>query len=337
VVGASGYAGAELVTILAGHPEVEIVSIHADSHSGSRWEDLYPGWRHVYQGDILPLEYERLFRCDVVFLALPHGASAAAASRLEGKGPLIVDLSGDMRLNDVDSYRRWYGMEHSAPHLLGKATYGLPELFREDLAETEMVACAGCYATVSQIAAAPALAMGEGIGTRVAISALSGTSGAGRKADVALNFSQVHGDLRAYRVGRHQHAPEISAGLSRYAKRKIDLTFVPHLVPIDRGILATVLLPNPGGHEAGEVLAAYVETYDSAPFVRVVDPAVRLPSVKDVTGTNFCDVAPTVDEVGGSIVVVGVIDNLVKGAAGQAVQVMNLVCGLEETLGLVKE
>lgn len=337
VVGASGYAGAELVSILANHPEVELVSLHADSHAGERWDDLYPEWRHVYQGELLPLEHESLRRCDLVFLALPHGASAVAASRLARKGPRIVDLSGDLRLADGAAYRAWYGREHPAPHLLGRAVYGLPELFPDDLPGAEMVACAGCYATVSQIAATPALALGEGIGSRVTVSALSGTSGAGRKADVALSFSRIHGDLRAYRVGRHQHAPEITAGLLRRTKRKVDLTFVPHLVPIERGILATVVLPNPGGYAARDVLAAYAETYASTVFARVVDPADRLPAVRDVAGTNFCDVAPCVDEAGGTVVVVGVIDNLIKGAAGQAVQVMNLVFGMEETLGLVRE
>ncbi len=334
IVGASGYSGAELVRLLAGHPGAQLEEICAARSAGDRWEELYPGREHLFSGEIRPFEPAALAGFDAVFLALPHGASASAARRLRGRVGCVLDLSGDLRLPDTASYRRWYGLDHPAPELLGEAVYGLPELFGESLPGAELIACAGCYATVAQLAAAPALALdGSAVGD-VAVMAISGTSGAGRKSDLALSFSEVFGDLRAYRVGRHQHAPEIAQGLSRYAGREVRVTFVPHLAPVERGIAATVVLRGEGTAAEG-LLRAYRGAYDAAPFVRVRDPAQSLPAVRHVAGTNFCDLAPVVDEAGGSMVVVGVIDNLLKGAAGQAVQLLNLAFGLPETQGLL--
>lgn len=333
IVGASGYSGAELVRLLAGHPGASLEAVCAASSAGERWEELYRGRDHLFRGEIRPFEPAALAGLDAVFLALPHGASASAARELRGRVGCVLDLSGDLRLPDEATYRRWYGRAHPAPELLGEAVYGLPELFGEGLRGAELISCAGCYATVSQIAAAPALAMAGATATEVVVTAASGTSGAGRKGELALSFSEVFGDLRAYRVGRHQHAPEIAGGLSRYCGRRVRVTFVPHLAPIERGIAATVVLPAEA--EADELLAAYRRAYEDAPFVRVRDPAETLPAVRHVAGTNFCDLAPVADEAGGSTVVVATIDNLLKGAAGQAVQLLNLAFGLPETLGLL--
>jgi N-acetyl-gamma-glutamyl-phosphate reductase len=334
VVGASGYSGAELVALLAGHPRVSVESVVAASTAGSRWEELYPGRSHLFSGEIASFEADRLAGLDVVFLALPSGESAVAARELRGRVGRVIDLSGDLRLTDEGAYRRWYGRAHPAPELLGTAVYGLPELFGNELPEADLVACAGCYATVSQLAAAPALDLDAVTGV-VMISAVSGTSGAGRKADVALSFSEVFGDVRPYRVAAHQHVPEIEMGLERRGGRKVPVTFVPQLIPIERGILATVVLPLETGVGQEEVLDHYRRCYETAPFVRVLDPGERLPAVRNVVGTNYCELAPVVDTGGGSLVVVGVIDNLLKGAAGQAVQVFNRCVGLPETLGLV--
>ena len=331
VVGASGYSGAELVGLLAGHPRASLQVVAGSASAGRRWEDLYPARAHRYRGEIRPFEPEALAGLDAVFLALPHGESAAAADGLLGRVGRIIDLSGDLRLADPATYERWYRREHPAPHLLGRAAYGLPELFAGDLVGAELVACPGCYPTVVQLAAAPALDL-PGASSQVVASAVSGTSGAGRKADLALSFSEVFGDARAYRVGSHQHVPEMAMGLERHAGRSVQVTFVPHLIPIERGILATVVVGFDEGPEPAAVLDHYRRVYAEAPFVRVVDPADRLPSVRSVAGTNLCEMAPVVD--GTSLVVVAAIDNLLKGAAGQAVQVFNRIFGLPETTGL---
>lgn len=335
VVGASGYAGAELVGLLAGHPQAEIVSVQADASAGRRWEDLHPRSAHLFRGRLEPFDPAALEGLDAVFLARPHGESARAAAALVGRVGTVIDLSGDLRLPDAVSYKKWYGLEHAAPELLGRAAYGLPELFGASLRGARLVACAGCYATVSQLAAAPALARaGQGQG-RIVVSAISGTTGAGRKSDVELSFSEASENLRAYRVGRHQHAPEIALGLARATGREVSVTFVPHLAPLRRGIFATVVLPNDERLGSGELLALYREAYAGRAFVRILDPGERLPEVSDVAGTNFCDIAPVVDEDAGTIVVLGALDNLVKGAAGQAVQVLNAVFGLPEESGLL--
>lgn len=332
VVGASGYSGAELVRLLAGHPEASLESVHAASSAGERWEDLYPGREHLFSGAIQAFEPGAMAGLDAVFLALPHGASASAARALHGRVGKVIDLSGDLRFADAATYRHWYGREHPAPELLGKAVYGLPELFGSELAGADLISCPGCYATVAQLAAAPGLGL-TGAPT-VTISAMSGTSGAGRKGEVALSFSEVHGDLRAYRVGRHQHAPEIAQGLSRHTGSDVRVTFVPHLAPIERGIAATVVMPWAAGSQA-EAERVYRAAYSEAPFVRVRDGLKRPPAVRHVAGTNFCDLAPVVDAAGETLVVVAVIDNLLKGAAGQAVQVLNRACSLPETTGLM--
>ena len=342
--------GAELVSLVAAHPEARLVSVHSESNAGERWERLYPGRRHLWSGTLAPFEPAALAGLDVVFLALPHGTSARAAALLDGRVGRIIDLSGDLRLRDAARYERSYGMPHAAPHLLERAVYGLPELFREPLRDARLVACAGCYATAVQLAAAPALALGAGTADGgasfdIAVAAMSGTSGAGRKGELALSFSELHGDLRAYRVGRHQHAPEIALGLSAWLDQKTEsrgddarvrVTFVPHLAPVERGILATVILRNGEGLDLAALQNAYRHAYADCRFVRVVDSSDRVPSVRDVARTSFCDIAPVVDEGGGSIVVVAVIDNLLKGAASQAVQVMNISCGIDEAAGLLQ-
>lgn len=334
VLGATGYTGAELLGLLAGHPDASIEAVVAGSNAGRTWESLYPARGHLFRGEITSYDPDRLAGLDVVALALPHGESAPVARDLRGRVGRIIDLSGDLRLPDAAAYRSWYGREHPAPELLGAAAYGLPELFGADLPTADLIACAGCYATVALLAVAPALAI-EAVGSSVTISAVSGTSGAGRRAEVALSFSEVFGDVRPYRVGAHQHAPEIRQGLERFSSRQVYVTFVPHLVPVERGILASAVLPLRDPVDQGDVLERYRARYEDAPFVRVLDPTDRLPALRNVVGTNFCEVAPVVDETGRSLVVVGAIDNLVKGAAGQAVQVLNLCHGLPETRGLL--
>lgn len=333
VVGASGYAGAQLAALLARHPATGALSLFADSAAGARLGALHPRYAEVADHRIHAYTPDDVSGADVAFLALPHGVSGAAAAALLGRVAHVIDLSGDLRLPDEESYRRWYGAAHPAPALLGRAVYGLPELFGDALPGKELVACAGCYATCAQLAAAPALDVTGA--SSVTVFAASGTSGAGRKAEVGLSFSEVFGDVRAYRLGKHQHAPEIKAGLARLSGRNVDVTFAPHLLPIERGIAACVVLHNDRRATQGDVLAAFRRYYDDKPFVRVLDPGERMPSVKAVSGTNTCELAAVVDEEGGTVVVSAVLDNLMKGAAAQAVQVMNVVLGEDERAGLL--
>jgi len=335
VVGASGYTGSELVGLLAGHPMARVETLTGARSAGARWEDLNPSRANLHQGEIVAFDPDALAGLDAVFLALPHGESAAAALQLRGRVGCVIDLSGDLRLPDAATYERWYGRTHPAPDLIGTAVFGLPELFGDELADADLVACAGCYPTVTLLAAAPALLV-DGIGSHVVVSAVSGTSGAGRTSEPAFSFSEMFGDVRSYRIGRHQHTPEMVMGLSRIAGRPVGVTFIPHLVPIERGIHATVVIDAENGITQAGVLDHYRTFYEHAPFVRVLDPADRLPTVRNVVGTNFCEIAPVVDSSGQSLVVVGTIDNLVKGAAGQAVQVLNRRFGLPETTGLIQ-
>ncbi|MFZ9887255.1 MAG: N-acetyl-gamma-glutamyl-phosphate reductase [Myxococcota bacterium] len=332
VVGASGYAGAELAAILARHPNVGVLSLHADSSAGQQLSSLHPQLTGLVDAQLAPFVAAELAQRDIVFLALPHGAAARAAAELVGRVRHVIDLSGDLRLADEEEYRTWYGTGHPAPELLGQAVYGLPELFGAELQGAPLVACAGCYATCAQLAAVPGV-VATGAGD-VTIVASSGTSGAGRKADVSLSFSEVFGDVRAYRLGRHQHVPEMRRGIEQATSRAVRVTFAPHLLPIERGISACVVMPNLKGVRQSEVMDIYRARYEGCPLVRVLDPRERLPSLRAVVGSNFCEIAPVVDEEGGTLVVSAAIDNLRKGAASQAVQVMNLVCGLNELTGL---
>lgn len=335
VIGASGYAGAELVALLAGHPGARLVSVHADRAAGARWGDLHPGRRHLYDDVLRPVDFEDLAGLDAVFLALPSGAAGSAAGRLHGRVGTVLDLSGDLRLRDAGEYLRWYGHEHPAPGLLGRAAYGLPELEADRLLGADLVACAGCYATVVQLAAVPLLDRGLASGP-LRVVATSGTSGAGRKPDPALSFAEVEGDLRPYRVGRHQHVPEIEAGLARVTGAPVGVTFVPQIAPLERGMLATVILTPAPGATAAHAVDALLQAYAHSPLVRVLADG-RLPSARGVARTPYCDLAIVGDPGTGDLVVLGAIDNLMKGAASQAVQVMNAVFGIDPVAGLLRQ
>jgi len=337
VVGASGFAGAELVRWLSQHPDVMLRSLHASRSAGEQWERLYPEHQHLWQDKIQGFDEETLKGSDVVFLAQPHEASVRSAAQLLGKVGHIIDLSGGLRLKDPHAYEEWYGHPHPEPDILGSAVYGIPELFGEDLPGAKLVACGGCYATAAQLATAPAVNIPGIHKDQITLSGLSGTSGAGRKADIALSFTMVSGNLKAYRVGHHQHVPEIQNSLASLSGVRPRLTFVPHLIPIERGILLNAVLCHDGKLDQEKALSYFQDFYANAPFVRVLDPNKSLPEVNAVRGSNFCDIAPVVDKAGQSLVIVAAIDNLGKGAASQAVQVMNLVCGMPETRGLLYE
>lgn len=330
IVNVTGYTGAELMRILSRHPEVEITQVTGRSEAGKRLRQVFPHLRDADK-DIVPGVTED---CDVVFLALPHHASAEAAPPFVAKGVKIIDISADFRISDLAVYEQWYGV-HPAPALMAKAVYGLPELHRKEIIGAEIIGNPGCYPTASILSLAPALQAGI-VSSRVIVDAKSGVSGAGRTLKLESHFSEVDENVTAYGLDGHRHQPEIAQEMTLAWQRggrqgAVALTFIPHLIPMTRGILATAYADLVGEWTVDQVRDAYKAFYAGEPFVRVVDTP---PSTKQVWGSNYCFVYPVVDKRTNRLVVVSVIDNLVKGASGQAVQNMNLVCGFPETTGL---
>ena len=332
VVGASGYSGLELTRIVARHPRLQLSSLYSD-----RWADEAVGSRVALSGPSAALRYlpqaaAADLSADVAFLATPAEVSLALGPVLHARGVAVVDLSGAFRLHDPAAYPTWYGFAHSAVPLLAEARYGLPELDRAALRGARFVTNPGCYATAIALALSPLVRSGLAAREGIAVSAMSGVSGAGRKASEDYSFCEVDEDLRAYRIGRHQHVPEIEQTVARFAGGVGPISFTPHLVPLRRGILATCALrAAPGATEAG-LRGALDAAYGSEPFVRVMKPDQV--AVKDVARTNRCHLGATLDTRTGLVIAVSAIDNLVKGAAGQAVQAYNATQGWDETLGL---
>jgi N-acetyl-gamma-glutamyl-phosphate reductase len=331
IVGASGYTGLELTRLLARHPRLRLVALYSD-----RWADESAGNRLVLDGPAATLKYRPLAEGDradaeLVFLATPAEVSAELAPKLLARGARVVDLSGAFRLEDASAYPSWYGFSHPAPALLAEARYGLPELAREKLAGARLVTNPGCYATAIALALAPLVKAGLGLAGGIAVTGLSGVSGAGRKAVEDYSFVEVADDLRAYRIGKHQHVPEIEQTVARYAGTCPPISFTPVLIPIRRGILATITVRLDGPAPAG-LQDALRAAYASEPFVKVLSPDRVM--VKDVLHTNRCHVGLAVDARAGVVVAVSAIDNLGKGAAGQAVQAANAAMGWPEQTGL---
>ncbi len=332
VIGASGYSGLELTRYLARHPRLRPVALLSD-----RWAGEAVGDRVPLGGPAAGLRYRALaeaaeVEADVAFLATPAEVSLQLVPRLLARGLRAVDLSGAFRLQDPAAYPAWYGFEHTAPALLAEARYGLPELARAALAGAKLVSNPGCYATATAMALAPLVRSGLVEPDGIAVAAMSGVSGAGRKASEEYSFCEVDEDLRAYRLGKHQHVPEIEQTVARFAGRCGAVSFTPHLVPLRRGILATCTLRLARGATAVELVRAYEDAYGAEPFVRVL-PAARV-AVKDVARTNRVHLGVAADTRAGSAVAVAAIDNLVKGAAGQAIQALNAALGWDEALGL---
>src|SRR5512133_80162 len=331
IVGASGYTGLELTRLLARHPGLRLAALYSD-----RWADELAGARVALGGPAAALRYRPLAEgtdadAEVVFLATPAEVSADLAPRLLARGARVVDLSGAFRLEDPALYPTWYGFAHPAPALLAEARYGLPELAREKLRGAKLVTNPGCYATAIALAVAPLVKAGLGLGGGIAVTGMSGVSGAGRKASEDYSFVEVADDLRAYRIGKHQHVPEIEQTVARYAGACGPISFTPVLAPIRRGILATVTIRTDGAPPR-DLPDAVRAAYPDEPFVSVLAPD-RV-TVKDVVHTNRCHVGVAVDARAGCVVAVSAIDNLVKGAAGQAIQALNAAMGWPETLGL---
>jgi N-acetyl-gamma-glutamyl-phosphate reductase len=332
VVGASGYTGVELLRLLHGHPAIEVGVVTADSNAGAKVTDLYPslaaGYAHTVYESVEPAA---LAGYDVVFLALPHGQSQQVAGALVDTVGHVVDLGADFRLPSSD-YEHWYGEEHTAPELLGRFAFGMPELYRDQIVAAQHVASPGCYPTASSLALAPLLAHGFVEPTGIVVNAVSGVSGAGRGLKTTSLFSEVDENVSAYGLLTHRHTAEMEQALSHVSGETVQVLFTPHLVPMVRGILATCYArPQVAGLSTEALLAAYREYYAGEPFVVVTDGS---PSTKAATGSNCVHVTVRFDDRTGTVLAIGAIDNLVKGASGQAIQNANLVLGIPETTGL---
>jgi len=332
VVGATGYTGEEIVRILAGHPKVKVAHLSAVIEKEESIADIFPSLKGridliCTKPDIEATKKE----CDIVFLALPHRVSMEVAPKLLQAGKLVIDLSADYRLNH-DTYKVWYGAEHKDKANIPQAVYGLPELYRDRIKNAKLIANPGCYPTSIILGSAPLIKAGVVDTSYIIADSKSGVTGAGRKADIALSFGEVNENLKAYKANDHQHKPEINKILSDVAAKDVDVIFTPHLIPMNRGILSTIYLKLTKKIDTKDAVEIYKKCYAGTPFARVLE-AGRFPCVRDVVMTNYCDIGVKV--TGGVAIVVSCIDNLKKGAAGQAVQNMNIMCGFDETEGLL--
>jgi N-acetyl-gamma-glutamyl-phosphate reductase len=332
VIGASGYSGLELTRLLARHPRVRVTALTSDRWAGEAAGARLPLPAAVAALPYLPLAGSEAVDAEVAFLATPAEVSHELAPKLLARGLRVVDLSGAFRLADAAAYPGWYGFAHQHPALLAEARYGLPELARAQLGGARLVTNPGCYATAIALAVAPLVKSGLCSASGIAVTGLSGVSGAGRKASEEYSFGEVDEDLRAYRIGRHQHVPEIEQTVARFAGACGGLSFTPVLIPIRRGILASCVLRLAGKASAGDLAQALEAAYAGEPFVKVL--AADRVMVKDVARTNRAHVGVALDARAGVAVAVSAIDNLVKGAAGQAVQAMNAALGWPEATGL---
>jgi len=330
ILGATGYTAVELVKILLRHPEAEIVAVTSRQEGNVPIAMIHPSLTGRLDLPLENLEPAQIAaRAECVFSCLPHGVTAAMVPALLAGGCRVVDFSADYRLDNPEVFANWYGMKHPDPERLGKVVYGLPELFRQQIVDAKLVANPGCYPTTAILALAPLLKLGMIETSDIIIDSKSGVSGAGRTPKLTTHYPECNESISAYNIGRHRHIPEIQRILSIAANTKVDLIFTPHLVPMDRGILTTAYSRPKSTVTEEEVLQALREFYQDEPFVRVVN---HLPGTKDSYGTNFCDITARV--VGGRILTVSCIDNLIKGASGAAVQNFNLMYGYLETTAL---
>ena len=335
IIGATGYAGAELARLLVSHPSVEIAAVSSVSFEGQELDDIYPNLR-----EILPMTLESpdaiIPECDVVFASVPHGVSEEIAVKCMAHDTILIDLGADFRLHDEADYRKWYGKEYKHPELHLKAVYSIPELHRKDIGEAMVIGNPGCYPTSVALGLMPAIKAGIIDTSHVIIDSKSGVTGAGRALTQGTHFPDTNEAFAAYKAGVHRHTPEIEQTLTELAGEKVAVTFVPHLLPVNRGIESTIYV---GLNEKGMLLDAeklhgiFVKAYADERFVRVL-PLGSFANIKNVRMSNYCDISLHLDDRTSTLIISSVIDNMVKGAAGQAVQNMNIRFGLDETEGL---
>jgi len=338
VVGASGYIGEELVRLLLAHPHVDLVAATSRQFAGKTLAEVFPRFSHNEKAKALkfaesdPMKLAEM--AEIVFLALPHGLAAQFAKPLLQAGVRVIDLSADFRIKDAAVYKEFYGNDHPAPELLNGAVYGLPEIYREKIHDAKLVACPGCYPTSILIPLRPLIRRKAIDRKRILVTSLSGVTGAGRKAAADYLFAECNESMRPYGVPKHRHLAEIEQELSLLASEKIAIQFTPHLAPVNRGILTTIYTELAGDVVAVDPPLIFRNAYGQEPFVRLLGEE-RLPDTKNVVGTNFIDVAWKIDNRTNRLIVMSAIDNLVKGASGQAIQCFNLMRGSPETSGLI--
>ncbi len=337
IIGASGYGGVQLVRLLLEHPAVSIAYLGGDSSAGKQYGSLYPHLAHCVDLNVEKIDLDEVAaRCEVVFLGLPNGLACDIAPTLIEKGCKVLDLSADYRFQDLDTYTNWYKKDRKDRETASSAIYGLPELYREQIKQSQLIGCPGCYPTASLLALAPLLKQGLIDPSTAIIDAKSGTSGGGRQAKTNLLLAEADNSLGAYGVASHRHTPEIEQICTALARQEVIVQFTPHLIPMVRGILSTVYatLRDPGLVRE-DLITIYSAFYRSSPFIKVLPNGIY-PQTKWACGTNLAYIGIQVDSRTGRVIVLSAIDNLIKGQAGQAVQCMNLMMGWDESLGLPK-
>ncbi|MCF6250700.1 MAG: N-acetyl-gamma-glutamyl-phosphate reductase [Methylococcaceae bacterium] len=334
IVGGTGYTGVELLRILVLHPDVDVTVVTSRSDAGQRVDAIYPSLRGLCNVDFTVPELDALAECEVVFFATPNGTAMLLAEQLLARNVKVIDLSADFRFKDDKEWSKWYGMEHACPDLISQAVYGLPEINRVAIKQTNLLACPGCYPTAVQLGFLPLIENKLIDFSHLIADVKSGVSGAGRKAQVSALMSETGESFKAYAVSGHRHLPEITQGLEGVANQSIGLIFVPHLTPMIRGIHATLYgRLNKSSDDINDVQTLFEQRYQNEQFVDVL-PQGTHPDTRNVRGSNNCQIAIHQPQGSDTVVVLSVIDNLVKGAAGQAVQNMNLMFELDEKQGL---
>jgi N-acetyl-gamma-glutamyl-phosphate reductase len=331
IVGATGYTGSELVRILVNHPEVEIEFITSETHTGEKFSDIHSQFKNICDMELISVDDVNLDNIELIFLALPHGVSMEFVKKFAESNVRIIDFSGDFRLSSKDVYDEWYKKEHSYPKGFENAVFGIPELFADEIKKSRLIANPGCFPTGAILAIAP-LILEKIINTEnIIVDSKTGVTGAGVKPKLVTHFPNLNDNFKPYGLKKHRHTIEIEEQLSKVAMKEVKIQFTPHLLPVDRGILTSVYLkPNKKINE-NELKNIYKEFYGGNTFIRIID---KEPEIKNVRGTNYVDIFPVYDERTNNIMVFSAIDNLVKGAAGQAVQNMNILLGFKEETGL---
>lgn len=334
IIGATGYGGVEVIRFLLAHPNVEITSVISSSTAGTPIADGYPHLNEIMVGNLDGIDVEQMKqKSDVVFLATPHGVAAELAPKLVDAGLKVIDISGDFRLKSGEVYEKWYKHKPADPAYVEKAVYGLSEVFDSEVRDATFISNPGCFPTATLLGLVPLVSKGWADLSSIIIDAKSGVSGAGRGLGLTYHYSEMNENFLAYKLNKHQHTPEIEQVLSRVAGEEVVVSFTTHLVPMTRGILSTMYVKLNGNHSEDEIIEMYRQYYEGRRFVRIRQKG-QWPATKQVWGSNYCDIGFSLDERTERLTIISVIDNVVKGAAGQAIQNLNLMMGWEESTGL---